>query len=220
MVHGGRTLGSDAPAAPFIFFAPSFAMADYFEFMGMPRQLLLDEGELQKRYYDLSREYHPDFHTQADDSARQESLDRSSLLNQAYRTLKEPFERARYLVSLEWPDLPDRERKQIPPSLLMEVMEMQEKVAEVGFEQDEAKKEMLRAELLDIENRLSGKMNGMRGDLDGIAARWKALPPDAGEEARHALLGELNALLNTRNYLRTLLATIDAALRGGPGVVH
>ncbi len=195
-------------------------MTDYFEFMGFPRQIVLDEEQLQKRYYDLSREYHPDFHTQADDDARQTSLERSSLLNQAYRTLKDPYERARYLLALEWPDLPEGERKQIPPSLLMELMEMQEKVAETRFEEDEARKDTLRNELLGIEARLRLKMEGMRAELDAIASQWHALPEDADQALRHAVLGRLNALLNTRNYLRTLLATIDAAVHGGPGVVH
>lgn len=195
-------------------------MPDYFEFMGFPRQIALNEDELQKKYYDLSREYHPDFHTQADEASRQESLERSSLLNQAYRTLKDPYERARYLLALEWPDLPDAEKKRIPPALLMEVMEMQEKVAEAQFEEDASRKEKLRTELIDIEDRLKVKMGGLRGELDAFADEWSTLPADAPSDVRRGILTKLNSLLNTRNYLRTLLATIDAAVRGGPGVVH
>jgi molecular chaperone HscB len=195
-------------------------MADYFEFMGLPRGLTLDEGELQRRYFALSREYHPDFHTQAGDDARQESLEQSSLLNQAFKTLKDPFERARYLVNLEWPDLPDAEKKRIPPILLMEVMEMQEKVAEAQFEEDAAKREERRRELLDVDASLRRKMEGLRDDLDRIAGAWSALPPDAPPEPKRAILKQLNELLNTRNYIRTLLATIDAVLNGGPGVRH
>lgn len=195
-------------------------MSDYFEFMGFPRQMALNDEQLQQRYYDLSREYHPDFHTQADEGRRQESLERSSLLNQAYRTLRDPFERARYLLALEWPDLPEEERKQIPPALLMEVMEMQEKIAEATFEENAEKKEEFGRELVDIEKRLEVKMKGLRGELDAISDAWSALPADADAETKQPLLAKLNTLLNTRNYLRTLLATIDAAVRGGPGVVH
>ena len=49
-------------------------MSDYFAFMGFPRELTLDEGKLQQKYYELSRQYHPDFHTQGDEQARQQSL--------------------------------------------------------------------------------------------------------------------------------------------------
>jgi molecular chaperone HscB len=195
-------------------------MSDYFAFMGFPRELALDEGKLQQRYYELSREYHPDFHTQGDEEARQQSLERASLLNQAYRTLRDPYERARYLLDLEWPDLPDAEKKRIPPALLMEVMEMQEKVAEAQFADDPAQKERLNAELLDIEARLKVKMEGLREGLDRIATTWSALPDAGDDAARRTALSELNTLLNTRNYLRTLLATIDAAVRGGEGVRH
>lgn len=195
-------------------------MSDYFAFMGFPRELTLDEGKLQQKYYELSRQYHPDFHTQGDEQARQQSLEQSSILNQAYRTLRDPYERARYLLDLEWPDLPDAEKKRIPPTLLMEVMEMQEKVAEAQFADDPAVKQKLNDELLDIEARLKAKMEGLREGLDRIAATWGALPSDAAAETRRLPLAELNTLLNTRNYIRTLLATIDAAIRGGEGVRH
>lgn len=195
-------------------------MPDYFEFMGFPRQITLNDEQLQQKYFDLSREYHPDFHTQSDETGRQESLDRSSLLNQAYRTLKDPFDRARYLLTLEWPDLPDDARKQIPPALLMEVMEMQEKIAETRFEEDASRKEALRNELTDIGQRLHEKTNGLRRELDALAEEWSALPADAATEMKRAILTKLNTLLNTRNYLRTLLATIDAAIHGGPAIMH
>jgi molecular chaperone HscB len=195
-------------------------MPDYFQFMGFPRQLALDEEQLQQRYYSLSREYHPDFHTLADEPARMESLERSSLLNQAYRTLKDPYERARYLLDLEWPDIPEADRKKIPPALLMEVMEMQEKISEAQFESDESKRAELDRELRDLEARLKVKMNGLRVELDAISSDWNALTAEASAEEKRELLSRLNTLLNTRNYMRTLLATIDSVVRGGPGVRH
>jgi len=195
-------------------------MPDYFEFMGFPRQIALDQEKLQRRYYELSRDYHPDFHMQGDEEARQKSLENSSLLNQAYRTLNDPYERARYLLALEWPDLPEGEKKKIPPALLMEVMEMQEKVAEAQFADDPAKKEEIHRELLDIEARLKIKTDGLRAELDRLAESWSALPEGTDRAGKQATLGALNTLLNTRSYLRTLLATIDAAVRGGKGVRH
>ncbi|MDB5033726.1 MAG: hscB [Chlorobi bacterium] len=195
-------------------------MEDYFAFMGFPRRLSLDAGELQRRYFDLSRKYHPDFHTHDEEPGRQTSLEQSSVLNQAYRTLKDRNERARHLLWLEWPDLPESEKKKIPPALLMEVMEMQEKIADAGSEVDESRKAALQGELLDIEARLKTKMGDLDGTLDALATEWDGIADGGDADARRNLLTRLNTLLNTRNYLRTLLATIDAAVRGGQGVRH
>jgi molecular chaperone HscB len=101
-------------------------MVDYFEFLGLRRAIAIDDSELQRRYIELSRQHHPDFHARSDEATRQTSLDLSSTLNQAYRTLRDRFARARYLIDLELPDLDDAEKKKIPPTLLLDVMEMQE----------------------------------------------------------------------------------------------
>lgn len=195
------------------------ASEDYFAFIGLPRRLTLDEGELQQRYFSLSREFHPDFHAQEAEEAKQLNLERSSLLNRAYRTLRDPFERARYLLSLAWPDMPSADRKAIPPHLLMEVMEMQEIVSELHAASPD-RRDALEAALLGIEEKLRATMNGLRAELDRLGTDWDLLPKEASEESRQEKLRSLNSLLNTRNYLRTLLATIEAELRGGPGVQH
>jgi DnaJ-domain-containing protein 1 len=142
------------------------------------------------------------------------------VLNQAYRTLKDRQERARHLLALEWPDLPEGEKKKIPPSLLMEVMEMQEKIAGAEMEVDPARREEVHGELLDVEERLRGKMSDLDTEMDALAAEWDRIAADGDDNARRGLLTRLNTLLNTRNYLRTLLATVDAAVRGGEGVRH
>ncbi|MEP7220593.1 MAG: Fe-S protein assembly co-chaperone HscB, partial [Bacteroidota bacterium] len=187
-------------------------MEDYFAFMGFPRRLSLDAAELQRRYFDLSREYHPDFHTQDEEDGRQTSLEQSSVLNQAYKTLRDRTERARHLLQLEWPDLPESEKKKIPPALLMEVMEMQEKIADAGSEVDESRKAALQGDLLDIETRLKTKMGDLDGTLNLLATEWDVIADGTDDDARRNLLTRLTTLLNTRNYLRTLLATIDAAV--------
>lgn len=190
---------------------------DYFAFIGFPHRLSIDERELQERYFALSRQFHPDFHIQDDDTTRQYNLERSSILNQAYRTLRDPFDRARHLLSLEWPEMPDQEKKAIPPQLLMEVMEMQETVSELHAATDPARRAALGASLGEVEKRLKESMSSLRLNLDRLGASLDELT-DA--EERRQSLRSLNTLLNTRNYLRTLLATIDAEIHGGAGIQH
>lgn len=193
-------------------------MTDYFSFMGIPRALGIDEGDLQRRYFELSRQHHPDFHALSDESKRQSALELSSTLNQAYRTLRDRFSRARYLIDLELPDLTDDEKKKIPPSLLMEVMEMQEKVFESQSESDAERKAQIHTQLEQIELGMKQKMESLAGDLDAMASEWETT--ESGSAERIDLLKRLNLLLNTRNYLRTLISTIGAEIHGTEPVRH
>ena len=70
---------------------------DYFTFFGFPRKLNLDTAELEKEFYGLSRRLHPDVFGQADERERSWSLEQSSMLNDAYRTLKDAIKRTEYL---------------------------------------------------------------------------------------------------------------------------
>ena len=66
---------------------------DYFTFFGLERRLDLDPQDLERRFRELSRQFHPDFYYNASPSERLASLERSSYLNDAYRTLRSPAAR-------------------------------------------------------------------------------------------------------------------------------
>src|SRR5512142_2518136 len=70
---------------------------DYFTFFGFPRKLDLDTPALEKEFYALSRRLHPDVFAKAEAQERTWSLEQSSMLNDAYRTLKDPIRRTEYL---------------------------------------------------------------------------------------------------------------------------
>src|ERR1700687_5750043 len=74
--------------------------ADYFAFCILPRKLMIDWADLEQRFHSLSWKLHPDNFVRASEDERQLSLDRSSQLNDAYRTLREPVARAEYLLGL------------------------------------------------------------------------------------------------------------------------
>ena len=77
---------------------------DYFAFLGLPRKLNLDLADLEQRFRALSRQFHPDYFYNATPAERRASLERSSYLNDAYRTLRQPITRLEYLLSLEGMD--------------------------------------------------------------------------------------------------------------------
>src|SRR5262249_6210031 len=110
---------------------------DYFSFFGMPRKLNLDTAVLEREFYALSRQLHPDLYVGRDTREQEWSLEQSSRLNDAYRTLKDPIRRTEYLLKLEGVELEGQskaateaarmsgEKKQIvPPNLLEEVFEL------------------------------------------------------------------------------------------------
>src|SRR5438046_7211173 len=74
---------------------------DHFEVFGLPRRLAIDTVELQRKFYELSRLHHPDFHQAASPEEQARTLEASARLNTAYRALRDPIARVEYLVRLE-----------------------------------------------------------------------------------------------------------------------
>ena len=83
---------------------------DYFTFFGLPRKLNLDTALLEHEFYELSRKLHPDLNARADQREQEWSLEQSSLLNDAYRTLKDPIKRTEYLLRLEGVELEEQSK--------------------------------------------------------------------------------------------------------------
>src|ERR1700752_4928757 len=111
---------------------------DYFTFFDLPRKLELDTTKLEKEFYALSRRLHPDVFARANDQERAWSLEQSSMLNDAYRILKDPIKRTEYLLRLEGIELEEQSKQAtekaretgelkkqvVPPDLLEEVFEL------------------------------------------------------------------------------------------------
>lgn len=101
----------------------------YFEIFNIPVQLKLTPAALSGRFFSLSREFHPDFHAQADDATRDEMLEKSAQLNRAWKTFQSPEETIKYVLQLKGL-LEEEEKFQLPPDFLMEVMEINEALME------------------------------------------------------------------------------------------
>jgi len=103
----------------------------YFEIFNIPVRLKVVPGELSGRFFALSREFHPDFHAQADEATREEMLEKSALLNRAWKTFQSPDETIKYVLQLKGL-LEEEEKYQLPPDFLMEVMEINEALMDPG----------------------------------------------------------------------------------------
>ena len=215
--HFCQACGKVQPPAP----------VDYFAFFGMPRKLNVDGARLEREFYELSRKLHPDLNARADKREQEWSLEQSSLLNDAYRTLKDPIKRTQYLLGLEGVELEEQSKsatekaraagevkKQIvPPDLLEEVFELNMQLEEARMnkkmgEDDPALVKDLEGHKAAFENKSKELSQELKGHWDG----WdQALETENGD-ARHRALDGMVDLLNRRSYIRNLVRDVNEAL--------
>lgn len=100
---------------------------NYFELFSIPVQLKVETAALSKQFFALSRQYHPDYFANENAEAQAEALDKSALLNKAWKTFQHPDETIRYVLHLH--ELIEEEEKYaLPPDFLMEVLEINEQL--------------------------------------------------------------------------------------------
>jgi molecular chaperone HscB len=163
-------------------------------------------------------------------SATQErawSLEQSSLLNDAYRTLKDPIKRSEYLLRLEGVELEEQSKQAtekaratgelkkqvVPPDLLEEVFELN-----MHLEELRAQKKMgeddpaLLEEIGKAKISLEEKNDTLFIELKSEWKKWDAAVDSGSEEERKKILDKMLDVLNRRNYIRNLLRDVNEAI--------
>jgi molecular chaperone HscB len=211
-----RTCGAGAPVDEH--FCPNCSRilalgrhGDYFSFLGVPRVLLLDAPDLERRFRDLSRKFHPDYYYNASPAERLASLERSSYLNDAYRTLRNLVSRIEHLLAIE--GLPSAKSEdgtaRVPPSLLEEVFALNEELDEIRERRESGGDPGTLSARLDAARQpIERRREEHERQLHELAARWDA-QQNASAADRRATLEALRERLLERNYITNLLATID-----------
>ncbi len=190
---------------------------DYFTCLGLPRLLAIDTAALETKYYELSRSFHPDFFQSKTETEQQISLSNSALLNTAYHTLKDPIQRAEYLLKLEAGSAKDI-RNSPPADLFEEILELQEDLE--AFRSASANETaQYRTKLLADREQLEQRQQVMDAKLAGLFAKWdtiqnRAPQPDALRLQKDDVLKEMRELLSNRTYLRSILGDLVATLEG------
>ena len=190
--------------------------ADFFSFLGLPRKLNLDMADFEQRYRALSRQFHPDYFYNATPAERRASLEKSSYLNDAYRTLRNPIARVEYLLKLEGlaPQGPEQASKQVPAGLLEEVFALNEELDDVrerraGGAPDAEWKPRLERARVPIE----AKRADHERQLQELSAAWDAaVDRGAADDQRRPILESLRDRFLERNYITNLLAGIEREL--------
>jgi len=116
---------------------------DFFSLLGQARVYKLDSALLDKAYHDLQAQVHPDRFAHLSEAERRLSMQWSTLANEAYRTLKNPLQRAVYLLKLEGVDTAHESNTAMPMDFLIEQMEWREGAAEARAEGDHNELEKL-----------------------------------------------------------------------------
>ncbi len=109
---------------------------DYFALFGLPARYRFDPAELDAAYRKLQTEVHPDRFAAAGDDERRLALQSSSRVNEAYRALRSPLERAHYLLLLRGIDALAETDTALPTQFLEQQLECREAMAEAVARRD------------------------------------------------------------------------------------
>ena len=215
--HFCSACGKVQPAVP----------VDYFTFFGFPRKLDLDMAALEKEFYALSRRLHPDVFAQAEPTERAWSLEQSSMLNDAYRTLKDPIKRTEYLLRLEGVELEEQSKQAtekaratgelkkqvVPPDLLEEVFELNMHLEELWMQKKAGEDDpALLEEIGKAKLSLEEKYDALTNELKGEWKKWDAAVDSRTEQELIKVRDRMLDVLNRRNYVRNLVRDVNEAL--------
>jgi molecular chaperone HscB len=195
---------------------PLARQRDYFSFMGLPRKLAMNASDLETRFRSLSRQFHPDYFYNASAAERLASLERSSFLNDAYRTLRSAPARLEYLLKLEGlaPKGPEEAARQVPAALLEEVFALNEELDEIrSLRESGAPGEQWKQRLERARQPIDAKRGEHETQIEDLSAQWDAAVDRGATDAeRRAVLEALQERFLERNYIINLLAGIEREL--------
>jgi len=191
--------------------------ADYFTCLGFPRRLTIDPSTLEAKFYELSRAFHPDFYQNKSETEQAISLSNAATLNTAYRTLRDPIQRAEYLLDLEAGAV--KEIRSSPPAdLFEEILELQDTLEEYrAADQSSESGRSLHAELQTEQQRLEQRKREMETQLEQLFTEWDALQ-DRGEATsqtradRDRLLKQMREILSNRAYVKNIVNDLVATI--------
>jgi molecular chaperone HscB len=125
----------------------------YFELFDIPVQLKVNAASLSGKFFELSKKYHPDYFVRDDTEAQAEALERSAMLNKAWKTFQNPDETIKYVLQSK-ALLEEEEKYQLPPAFLGEVLEINEQLMDAKLEDDPRLKENIRSAITDLQSEI------------------------------------------------------------------
>jgi molecular chaperone HscB len=170
------------------------AMINFFEFYGIAESFNPDIARLKKKFYELSKQYHPDFHANETDEKQQEILELSTINNKAWQTLSVPAKRLEYILR-QHELLVDGAKPALPADFLMEMMDINERLMEI----DDAE------QLADINNEVLAVDDDINQKLSRLTKDYHLLD-DAAKESR---LNEILDIYYRQKYLLRIKESLN-----------
>ena len=166
-------------------------MQNHFDLFGLAPAFSIEGEALERSYRRIQSQVHPDRFAHAGDAERRASLQWTTRVNEAYRALKDPVQRARHILELHGVDVAFETNTAMPPDFLMQQMELRESLESAVDAKDPSRLDALRTDL-----------RGARGELE----RQIAVAIDAKKDYAGAA-----GLVRKLQFLDKLDAEIDAA---------
>jgi molecular chaperone HscB len=168
----------------------------YYEALGLEPRLALNADDLKKKFYEQSRQWHPDRFGRAAPEEQQRALDMTALVNDAFRTLRDPVTRAEYFLKQNGIEI----SKDAPPELLEEVFELNMALEELRGGDDSARSQLVEAQ---------ARFQSMRSEIDDSLAESFASFETSQDKN---VLDQIRSALNRRRYVSNLVREVDKEL--------
>ncbi|RZL48330.1 MAG: Fe-S protein assembly co-chaperone HscB [Pedobacter sp.] len=142
---------------------------NYFEFYDLPISFNPDQNMVKQQFYALSKKYHPDFYINETTEKQDEVLELSTLNNKAFQVLKDPQKRLQYILEIKG-QLLEGENYALPQSFLMEMMDVNETLMDLEFNQDAAKLAQVKKDIEAFEQSLTTELIQLTENFDASGA--------------------------------------------------
>jgi molecular chaperone HscB len=189
---------------------------NYFSVFGLAPRLNIDLEMLEREFHKLSRKLHPDRFARASANEKEWSLADTALLNDAYRTLRDPIRRTEYLLKLHGAEIGEEhagkgrmDPSRVPADLLEEVFDLNMQLEEMRANQKMGDDDpALKQDLVSAKTKFDGLLQEVDADLRAQGQAW-----DNGDDAaREAAQKKMIALLDRRRYLNNLVREVTETL--------
>jgi molecular chaperone HscB len=192
------------------------AAGDYFSVFSLVPRLNLDLGMLEHQFHKLSRKLHPDRFARASANEKEWSLADTALLNDAYRTLRDPIRRTEYLLKLQGAEIGEehagKDRKdpsRVPADLLEEAFDLNMQLEEMRMSKKMGDSDPdLQSSLEQAKKKFDGLLDEVDSDL---RAQWE-LWDNGDESARLQSQKKMVSLLDRRRYVNNLVRDVTETL--------